>query len=71
MSKTKRKPYDSDIVSMPIEGSFASINEPIAYMRMGAALRADELGVDRNLAMDFAEAGYRTAMKNMTAKQNP
>lgn len=36
-----------------------TIDERVAYLRMGAGLRADEIGADPDMAMDFAEQGAR------------
>jgi hypothetical protein len=36
-----------------------TIDERVAYLRMGAGLRAAEIGADTDMAMDFAEQGAR------------
>jgi len=36
-----------------------TIDERIAYLRIGAGLRAAEIGSDTDIAMDFAEQGAR------------
>jgi hypothetical protein len=42
-----------------------TIDERIAYIRMGAGLRAEELKVDADVAMDFAEQGARCLYEQM------
>jgi hypothetical protein len=42
-----------------------TIDERIAYIQMGAGLRAEELKVDADVAMDFAEQGARCLYEQM------